>query len=63
MATKINDKRLERVKGLNNDFEPLIMELIVIPFNAETCISVLKQMQKDKDPVTLSSLLIVSLCQ
>lgn len=39
---KMNEKRLNRMRDLNSDFEPLIMELICIPFNEQTCVSVLQ---------------------
>jgi hypothetical protein len=58
----MQDTRQSRLNNITYDFEPLIMELIMIPFNKETTKSVLIQMHKDKDPDTLTALLVVSLC-
>lgn len=45
------------------DQEPMIIELISVPFNKEATVKILIQMRKEKDPETLLALLTFSLCQ
>ena len=45
------------------DQEPMIIELINIPFNKEATVKILIQMRKEKDPETLLAMLVFSLCQ